>query len=267
MSNDKGKALITGASSGIGAAFAEVLAESGHDLVLVARRRDRLDAAAADLSARFGVQVEVLAADLADAGNLKMVEQRLEDQDDISLLVNNAGIGDIAAFAEQSRDVHTRMIAVNITALTLLAHAAVQSMRKVGRGTIINVASGMSFEYMPGASVYAASKAYVLQLTRVLDLELTDAGLQFQALIPGLTRTGLGGADESGFFDNFPAEMVMSAEAVARASLAGLSLGELICFPRVEDLAGVQEVQQAYRMLGTSPNHNRVASRYHVTIN
>jgi len=266
MNEAKGKALITGASSGIGAAFAKVLAEDGYDLVLVARRRDRLEAAAADLSARFDIDVEVLAADLAETDDLRKVERRLEGHDDIALLVNNAGIGDIAPFADQAREVHARMIAVNVTALTLLAHAAVQSMRKAGRGTIVNVASGMSFEFMPGASVYAASKAYVLQLTRVLDLELADSGLQFQALIPGLTRTELGGAHENGMFDRFPPEMVMSAEAVARSSVAALSLGELICFPRLEDISAVDQIQGAYRALGTSPDHNRVASRYGVDI-
>lgn len=266
MTGHKDRALVTGASSGIGAAFAQVLAEDGYDLVLVARRRDRLDALAADFAKRFGTQSEVICADLADADDLRVVEQRLENGQNISLLVNNAGIGDIAEFSDQSRSIHARMIAVNVNALTLLAHAAVQSMRQAGRGSIINVASGMSFEYMAGASVYSASKAFVLQLTRVLDLELSGQGIRFQALIPGLTRTGLGGAEDSGFFDNFPPAMVMSAEAVARASLAGLALGELVCFPRLEDLSGVDDIQRAYRSLGTSPDHNRVATRYGINI-
>jgi len=142
----------------------------------------------------------------------------------------------------------------------------VRSMRHAGRGAVINVASGLSFEYRAGAAVYAASKAFVLQFTRVLHLELADAGLQFQALVPGLTRTALGGADRNGFFDTIPAHRVMSPEAVARASLAALSLRELVCFPRVEDLSGVDDIQDAYRKLGSSPDHNRVASRYGVSI-
>lgn len=261
-----GKALVTGASSGIGAAFAEVLAGQGCDLVLVARRRDRLELAKRDLSTRFDVDVEMLVADLADEADLRMVEHRLAEQNDIGLLVNNAGIGDIASFADQSREIHARMIAVNVHALTMLAHAAVRSMRAVRRGTIINVASGLAFDYFAGASVYAATKAYVVQLTRILDLELAGAGLKFQALIPGLTRTGLGGADESGFFDRIPPERVMSPEAVARASLASLAIGETLCFPRIEDLSEVEKIQAAYRALGAGSDHNRVASRYGVRI-
>lgn len=262
MSDRRAKALVTGASSGIGAAFARVLAEDGYDLVLVARRRDRLVALAADLSNRFGVEAEVLVADLVNEPDLRAVERRLEDNDDIGLLVNNAGIGDILPFADQSREMHSRMIALNVNAVTSLAHAAVQSMRRVGQGVIINVASAQSFEYRAGASVYAASKAFVLQLTRVLDLELADAGLKFQALVPGLTRTALGGADRNGFFDRIPPHRVMSPEAVARAALASLVLGELVCFPRIEDISEVEEIQNAYRKLGASPDHNRVASRY-----
>src|SRR5690606_6804421 len=132
-----------------------------------------------ELRSRFGVEVEVLVADLADPEGLRSVERRLE-RPDISLLVNNAGLGDIAHFAEQDRDAHERMIAVNVTALTRLAHAAVQAMRRQGRGAIVNVASGFAFDFMPGASVYAASKAYVVQFTRVLHAELAEEGLQFQ---------------------------------------------------------------------------------------
>lgn len=262
MSDRRAKALVTGASSGIGASFASVLAEEGYGLVLVARRKELLAALAADLSARFDVETEVLVADLVRKPDLKRVERRLEDSEDISLLVNNAGIGDIAPFADQSREMHSRMIALNVNAVTTLAHAAVQSMRRAGHGVIINVASALSFEYRAGASVYAATKAFVLQLTRALDLELGSAGLKFQALVPGLTRTALGGADENGFFDWIPPHRVMSPEAVARASLAGLSLGELVCFPRIEDISKVEQIQNAYRGLGASPDDNRVASRY-----
>lgn len=254
-------ALVTGASSGIGKCFAALLAERGYDLVIVARRAERLEALAEELNSEFGAGVEVLGADLSDPAALRKVEARLESGG-VDLLVNNAGIGDIAPFADQERDVHARMIAVNVTALTRLAHAAVGPMRKAGRGAIINVASGFAFDFMPGASVYAASKAFVVQLTRVLDLELSAEGLRFQALVPGLTRTELGGALESGFFDNFPAEMVMEPEAVVRASLAGLGLGELLCLPRMEDTSQLAEVEAAYRAIGTSPDHNRLASRY-----
>lgn len=259
--SERRMALVTGASSGIGAAFADVLGEQGWDLVLVARRRERLEEKAADLHSRFGVQVEVLDADLAETGDLRGVERRLE-AGDIALLVNNAGIGDIAPFADQERDIHERMIAINITALTRLAHAAVAGMPPQAGGMIINVASGFAFDFMPGASVYAASKAYVVQLTRVLHAELAGEGLRFQALVPGLTRTELGGAAETDFFANFPPEMVASPETIARASLIGLELGELICVPWMEDTSQVALIEAQYRQLGKSPEHNRPASRY-----
>jgi len=182
------------------------------------------------------------------------------------MLVNNAGIGDIAPFADQARSIHERMIAINVTALTRLAHAAVQPMRRARRGSMINVASGFAFDFMPGASVYAASKAYVVQLTHVLAAELGDEGLRFQALIPGLTRTELGGALDSGFFDRFPAELVSSPEAVARASLAGLGLGELVCFPRLGDMGQWEQVYAAIRAIGRSPEHNKIASRYGLNV-
>lgn len=261
--NIKGKALITGASSGIGASFADVLAEAGADLIVVARRRDRLQEKAAQLEKAHGVSVEVLAADLSNSADLEKVEQRLE-KGDVGLLVNNAGLGDLGAFVELDRAIHERMLAVNVLALTRLAHAAAQAMVKAGTGTIINVASGMAFQLLPGAAVYSGTKAFVVQFTQALDLELKDKGLTFQALVPGLTRTELGGAHESGFFDNFPAELVMGPEAVARASLKGLELGELVCFPRLEDLAKWDTASEAIKAIGRDPQHNRVASRYGV---
>jgi len=260
----RGKVLVTGASSGIGAAFAAELAARGRDLLLVARRVDRLEALAARLQADHGVEVEILAADLADPEALRRVEQRIEHGGDIDFLINNAGIGDIALFAEQQRDVHERMIAVNIVALTRLTHAVVPQMAARGTGTIINIASGFAFDFMPGASVYAATKAYVVQFTHVLDAELAPQGLRFQALVPGLTRTGLGGAEESGFFDQFPPDSVMEPDVLVKASLAGLELPELICIPRLADVAAHDRAHAAMRAVGQSPPHNRVADRYHL---
>ena len=256
------KTLVTGASSGIGKAFAEALAARGHDLVLVARRTDRLDDLADKLRKEHGISVETLVADLAETDGLHRVEARIEHAGDIAMLINNAGIGYIAPFAEQTRAMHERMIVINVLALTRLAHAVVTPMVARGRGTIINVASGFSFDFMPGASVYAASKAYVAQLTQVLHAELSAQGLRFQALIPGLTRTELGGAATSGFFDQFPPQMVMEPGPLVCASLAGLELGEVVCVPRLADVEEWEMASAAIRAVGRSPEHNRIASRY-----
>lgn len=257
-----GKALVTGASSGIGEAYAVELARRGHDLVLVARRVERLRALAERLQRDHGVAVEVLPADLADPEDLHRVEARLDRSDDIGLLINNAGVGDVAPFVDQQRDVHARMMAVNVVALTRLAHAAIPQMLARGGGTVINVASGFAFDFMPGASVYAASKAFVVQLTHVLDAELGARGIRFQALVPGLTRTELGGAAVSGFFDQFPPEIVMEPDVLVKASLAGLDLGELVCFPRLPDATEYDRVHAATRAVGRTPAHNHVAERY-----
>ena len=261
----RGAALVTGASSGIGAAFADALAERGHDLVLVARRGEPLGKRATVLKDAHGVAVEVFPADLATAAGMRAVEARL-DLGGIGMLVNNAGVGDIAAFLDADREAHARMIAVNITALTRLSHAACSAMLRQGGGTMINVASGFAFDLMPGAAVYAASKAYVFQLTQVLAAELSGQGIAFQCLVPGLTRTNLGGAEESGLFDLFPPEMIQSPRAVAEASLAGLALGELVCIPKLEDYAAFEQAHAAMRAIGREPGHNRVAARYGVDL-
>lgn len=260
----KGTALVTGASSGIGAAYAEALAERGYDLILVARRRARLEAAAARLTVRHGVAAEVLVADLADPYGLRTVEHRIARCDGLMMLVNNAGIGDIGLFTEISGDAAERMIAVNVVALTRLSRAALPGMIARGVGTLINVASGFAFDFIDGVAVYAGSKAYVVQFTQVLASELRDKRVRVQALVPGLTRTELGGAAETGFFDRFPPEFVMSPEDLVQASLAGLELGETVCIPRLPDAADWHRASAAIRAVGKSPAFNKPAARYRV---
>lgn len=257
----KSRALVTGASSGIGEAFAVSLARRGRDLVLAARRADRLAALAARLTAEHGVSVEVLAADLADPAELVRVEQRLA-RGDIGLLVNNAGIGALEPFLDADPASFDTMIAVNVTALTRLSRAAVAAMVANGGGALVNVASGIAFNVMPGAAVYAGTKAFVAQFTQALDAEHAGSGIRFQALIPGLTRTNLGGAEELGMFDRLPPEMVQAPEAVAEASLAGLELGEVVCIPRLENYGQWEAARDAVRAIGTDPAGNAVASRY-----
>lgn len=255
------KALITGASSGIGEAFAISLAKRGHDLVLVARRADILGNLAGQLSNTYAVSVEVLAADLAEPAQVALVEGRLA-RSDIDLLVNNAGVGSLEGFLAADVNAHCQMIAVNVIALTRLAHAAAAVMARKGKGVIVNVASGIAFNVLPVASVYAGTKAYVAQFTQALSAELAGTGVRFQLLVPGLTRTNLGGAEELGMFDQFPADMVQSAEAVAEACLAGLALGEEVCFPRLENYAQWETARDAIRAIGADPPGNGVAKRY-----
>lgn len=266
MRDAKASSLVTGASSGIGEAFAVALARRGHDLVLVARRADALDRLAARLRSEFGVSVEVLVADLADPADLPTVEARLAGGD-VGLLINNAGMGSLEGFLDIEPAAHEMMIAINVTALTRLTYAAARAMKAAGRGTIVNVASGIAFNILPTAAVYAGTKGFVSQFTQAIAEEMADSGVRFQLLVPGLTRTNLGGAEESGLFDLFPAEMVQSPEAVAEAGLAGLELGEIVCIPRLENYAQWEAARDAIRAVGVDPPGNAVASRYGVEIN
>lgn len=190
-------ALITGATSGIGAAFARELARKGHDLVLVARTRDELEAEAAALREQHGVHVEIIAADLSDRAQLELVAERLrKPQDDVDeqggthvgvdLLVNNAGFGLRESFLDDDLDAEERAVDVMIRAVLVLSHAAGRTMRTRGRGAIINVSSVAGF--MSGGT-YSAAKAWVTTFSESLAHELEPHGVVVTALCPGLTRT------------------------------------------------------------------------------
>ena len=234
--------------------------------MLVARRGEALEQLAARLRSEFGVSVEVLVADLAVPAGVGAVENRIA-RGDVGLLINNAGMGALQPFLDIEPAAHEAMIAINVTALTRLTYAAAHAMKAAGRGTIVNVASGIAFNVLPMAAVYAGTKGFVSQFTQALAEEMADSGVRFQLLIPGLTRTNLGGAEENGLFDLFPADMVQSPEAVAEASLAGLELGEVVCFPRLENYSQWEAARDAIRAIGTDPPGNAVASRYGVKLN
>jgi short-subunit dehydrogenase len=186
------RALVTGASEGIGEAFARELAARGSDLVVVARRRERLDRLAADLRTEHGVEVEVLAGDLTDPHLIAQVEARLAgDERPVDLLVNNAGgASQHRPFLELDRDRLAGDASLNSLTLLRLTHAAAQAMARRGRGNVINVSAGIAFYPLPGAAAYGASKAFVNSLTEALDYELRDRGVRLTAVCPGFTRTG-----------------------------------------------------------------------------
>ncbi len=212
-------AVVTGASSGIGESFARSLAEEGTDLVLVARREDLLERLAGELSDRFGVRAEVLAADLTEPADLERVAERVSGVD---LLVNNAGYGAFGAFHEIPLADQSKEVGLNVTALMRLTHAAAPSMVERGRGGILNVASVAAYAPSPGSSVYGATKAFVLSFTESLHAELKPAGVHVTALCPGFTRTE----------DDQPAGLMwMRRDAVARAGLDAVRRGRAMCVP------------------------------------
>jgi uncharacterized protein len=186
------RALVTGASEGIGEAFARELASRGSDVVVVARRKERLEGLAAELAAQHGVEVEVLAADLTDPRALAEIEARLEaDERPVDLLVNNAGgASEVGRFLARDRELLARDAYLNALTLMRLTHAAAQAMAKRGEGNVINVSAGIAFYPLPGAAEYGAAKAFVNSLSEALDYELRASGVHVTAICPGFTRTG-----------------------------------------------------------------------------
>jgi short-subunit dehydrogenase len=261
-----GTALITGASSGIGAVYAERLARRGHDLLLVARNRERLEGLAATLSKDTGRRVEVLAADLARTSEVKRVAEVLQSRSDISLLVNNAGVGAGSPLLEADIDAMEAMIALNTTAVTRLAYAAGRAFVKRGGGTIINIASivAVAPELLNG--VYGATKAYVLALSQSMRHELESKGVKVQVVLPGAIATDFWRV--SGVpIEVLPTEMVMSTEDLVDAALAGLELGEFVTVPSLPEAADWDRLENARQALRPNLSRNAPAARYQVAGN
>lgn len=238
-----GTALVTGASAGIGDEYATRLAAAGHNLVLVARRAQRLARLAELLRAEHGVTVEELPADLADPTDLAKVAERAAGPD-ITLLVNNAGINGYGPFTEVDAALQARVIGVNVTAATMLARAALPGMLDRGRGAVVNVASLLAFSSdmtsRPGftRAVYAATKSYVTTFSRTLAHEIADSPVRIQVCCPGYTATEfhLTQGDISVDGDTPRAEGGgMTAADVVTASLAALRTGETVCVPGLTD--------------------------------
>ncbi|GAA1391551.1 SDR family oxidoreductase [Kitasatospora putterlickiae] len=221
-------ALITGATAGIGAAFAGRLARSGYQLVLVARDTERLERSAADLRGRFGVEVEVLGADLATDRGIADVEARLSDGDrPVDLLVNNAGFGNRGAFSAVPLQDELDMLKVHIEAVLRLTTAALPGMRERGRGAVVNVASVAAF--LPRGT-YGASKAWVVSFTQGVMRDLGGTGVRLMALCPGFTRTEFHQRAGMGT-DNIPGWGWLSAERVVDEAMRDLARGRSVSVP------------------------------------
>jgi uncharacterized protein len=257
--------FVTGASSGIGEAFACKLAVDGWDLAIAARRGDRLRALAGRLASEHGVRVQTHVADLADPGDLAGLERVIAAAGP-DLLVNNAGFAGYREFCEVDPKVISDLVAVHITAVTRLARAAVPAMVARESGAIINVASLLAFSGslpappLPYRAVYAAAKAFQLTFTQALASELAGTGVQVQSCCPGLVNTefhALASRDLSA--TPFP---VMQPDEVVAASLAGLRLGEVICAPGLNDPSMIDAVSQAQQALFRTAVSSPLADRY-----
>lgn len=223
-------ALVTGASAGLGQAFAERLARDLYDLVLVARNRERLEALAKRLREAHGHDVTVLAADLTRTEDLRRVEERIAAERTLDLLVNNAGFGTLGRFAELDPDREEEEVRLNVIALLRLTRAALDGFVERGHGSVINVSSLAAFQPSPYNATYGATKSFVNSLTEALHEELRGSGVRVQALCPGFTRTEFqerAGVDAS----RIPSFAWMEPAPVVEASLAALRRGDVICIP------------------------------------
>lgn len=257
----RGTALITGASAGIGAVYADRLARRGYDLKLVARSRERLDRLAQRLVEQTGCHVEVLVADLGDRAGLALVEHQLRTDERISLLVNNAGVGATSPLLESDVESMTQMIELNVTALTRLAYAAAPGFVARGRGAIVNIASivGIAPEILNG--VYGGTKAFVLAFSQSLHHELADKGIRIQAVVPGAIATAFWEAAGTPV-DALPSQIVMQPDDLVDAALAGFDLGELFTIPSLPELADWQAYEAARQKLMPNLSRQEVAARY-----
>lgn len=234
----RGRALaaVTGASAGIGEAFAHALAREGWSLLLVARRRPRLLRLARDLSERHGVEVEVMGADLTRPARLRAVEQRLEGEPRLELLVNNAGLGDFNLFHESDRAREEAEVRLNVLAAVRLAHAVLPGMVRRGRGAVVNVSSTAGFAPCPRFATYGATKAFLNSFTEALHEELRGTGVRVQALCPGLTHTEIFEQAQVDT-DGLPEFLWMQPDDVVAESLAALERGNVIVVPGLANRA------------------------------
>ncbi len=257
----KGTALITGASSGIGAVYAQRLGKRGYDLILVARNAERLSALASRLTEETGRTIETITADLGNQADLRRVEAVLNTDRSITLLVNNAGVGGTAPLLSSDVDKMQAMIELNVTALTRLTYAAVPGFVARGSGSIVNIASIVAIAPERLNGVYGASKAFVLAFSQSLKHELADKNIRVQAVLPGATATefwAIAGTP----VEHLPSEIVMSAEDMVDAALAGLDQGEFATIPALDDAGLLEAYEDARQALIPNLSRSAAAQRY-----
>jgi short-subunit dehydrogenase len=261
--SSSGTALITGASSGIGAIYADRLARRGHDLILVARNRERLDALATRLTDATGRSVAVIVADLINNAELARVERVLRTDANITLLVNNAGIAATAPLLDSDVEKMDAIIALNNRALMRLTYAAAPRFVARGRGSIINIASivALAPEILNG--VYGASKAFVLALSQSLHHELASKNVRIQVVLPGATATDIW--EKAGTpLESLPKEIVMPVEEMVDAALAGFDQGEIVTIPALPHVADWEAYEAARQHMIPQLSRRSPAVRYGV---
>ncbi len=251
--------LITGASNGIGAVYADRFAKRGHHLVLVARDRLRMEALAQRLRNETGVAIDILPADLTDPADLAKVETRLRDDARIGVLLNNAGASLAGTFVDQSTDAMVQLIGLNTVAVTRLAGAVAPRFVKAGEGAIINIASVVGLAPEIGFTVYGATKAFVLFLSQGLSLELGPKGVYVQAVLPAATRTDIW-AKSGKNVDEIPG--MMEVGEMVDAALVGFDLRETVTIPPLHDAGQWTDFDTARKAMLPGFRQERAAKRY-----
>lgn len=257
----KKTALVTGASSGIGAVYARKLAERGFDLVIIARDVGRLNELAEKLSTEYGVSVKSLPADLSKSADVDRVLSTLSQDQTVDLLVNCAGLGPKGAVLASDIEDLSGMVYLNVDVLHKLTVSAAKTFATRGKGGIINIASVVALMPERFNPTYVASKAFVLGLTQALAIELQPHGVQIQAVLPGFTRTEI--FDRAGIDINvIPADMMMDAEEMVAAALAGFDRGETVTIPSLEEVSLWEKMEDARRGLAPFLSLKHSATRY-----
>lgn len=258
---NKGMALITGASAGIGAIYADSLSRRGYDLILVARDVQRLKRVADDVLQATGRVVEVVGADLTLEADQQRIERILQTDERITLLVNNAGAGATQQLVDSDVESLDRMIRLNVTALTRLTRAVAPAFVARGTGALINIASIVALAPERLNGVYGGTKAFVLALTQSLHHELGPKGIQVQAVLPGATSTefwSLAGLP----VDRLPTKIVMDAQEMVDAALVGFDRKELVTIPSLPDPADWDRFDAARQAMGPGLSRSTAAARY-----
>jgi short-subunit dehydrogenase len=256
----KGTALITGASTGIGAVYADRLAKRGYDLILVARSQEKLSEVAARLKST-GRRIETISADLTKPEDVRRVAGRLSTDPAITALVNNSGLGIAGKLLDSNIDDLESLIYLNVTALTRLALAALPGFLARKNGVLINIASVVALAPDLLNGTYSGSKAYVVNFTQALKTEVEGTGVTVQAVLPGATATPFW-AKAGRPVEDLPSEIVMTAEDMVDASLAGLDRHEVITIPALPDVADWERYEAARKALGPNLSRQRPAARY-----
>jgi uncharacterized protein len=260
----KGKAVITGASAGIGKVFADRLGKRGYDLILIARRADKLNLLSAELQATYNVSVQKIPADLSDSTQLGAIVDLIAADESVSLLLNNAGTATLGAFVDSTAEDISAMIDLNIVALTRLSLAVLPGFKRRNRGSIINIGSVLGLNSLPVSSIYSGTKGYVLNFTRGIQQEVAGTNVRVQLVLPAAIATDLW--DISGFpLSQLDPATVITAENAVDASLAGLDLGEALTFPSLSDLELLATYDRARPSLFSATLTGYPSGRYSLT--